>query len=72
VFVRRNAHRSWGLWIVPCGSDGTARTDEAEAVTALSSATSVDVDLPVSSDGRNLYVSLEERITDDVWLADIP
>jgi Tol biopolymer transport system component len=70
VFTREGKPGSWDLWCVRVGPQASPEPGSERRLTDLPRGQSVDRERGVSTDGRFLYLPIEQLIASDVWLGE--
>jgi Tol biopolymer transport system component len=71
VFAREGLRGSWDLWSVAMDPQATPRAGSERRLTSLPRGQSVDRERGASSDGRFLYLPVEQLRASDVWLGEV-
>jgi Tol biopolymer transport system component len=71
IFSREGLPGSWDLWSVTMGPQATPQAGSERRLTSLPRGQSVDRERGASSDGRFLYLPVEQLVASDVWLGEV-
>lgn len=71
IFTREGLPGSWDLWSVRLGAEATLQAGSERRLTSLPRGQSVDRERGASSDGRFLYLPIEQLVASDVWVGEV-
>jgi Tol biopolymer transport system component len=71
IFAREGPPGSWDLWSVTMGPQATPQAGSERRLTSLPRGQSVDRERGASSDGRFLYLPVQQLVASDVWLGEV-
>ena len=70
IFAREGLPGSWDLWSVRMGPQAAPQRDSERRLTVFPRGESADRERGVSTDGRFLYLPIEQLNASDVWLGE--